>query len=40
MFKRGMSAYSHTAFYFQLGADPDEIIASALSVLARRFDLQ
>jgi hypothetical protein len=38
-FKRGMDAHNHPGFYRQLGAEPDEIIANALNVLAQRFGL-
>jgi hypothetical protein len=40
MFKRGMAAPNNPGFYRQLGAEPDEIIANALNVLARRFGLR
>jgi len=38
-FKRGMAAHNNPGFYRQLGAEPDEIIANALNVLAQRFSL-
>ena len=38
-FKRGMDAYNNPGFYRQLGKDPDQIIADALSVLVKRFGL-
>jgi hypothetical protein len=39
-FKRGMAAHNNPAFYRQLGAEPDEITANALNVLAQRFGLR
>jgi hypothetical protein len=40
VFKRGMSAYNHPAFYSQLGQEPAQLVAEALEVLARRFGLR
>ncbi len=40
MFKRGMAAHNHPGFYREIGKEPDEIIANALKVLARRFGLR
>jgi hypothetical protein len=39
-FKRGMSAHNNPSFYRQLGADPAQVVANALSVLAKRFSLR
>jgi hypothetical protein len=39
MFKRGMAAHNNPGFYRQVGAEPGEIIANALNVLAKRFGL-
>jgi hypothetical protein len=38
-FKRGIDAYNNADFYRQLGKDPDQLIAAALDVLAKRFNL-
>jgi hypothetical protein len=38
-FKRGMDAHNNPQFYRQLGKDPDQLIARALEVLAKRFNL-
>jgi hypothetical protein len=38
-FKRGMDAHNHPDFYRQLRQDPDQIIAAALQLLARKFNL-
>jgi hypothetical protein len=38
-FKRGMDAHNHPDFYRQLRQDPDQIIAAALQLLARKFIL-
>jgi hypothetical protein len=38
-FKRGMDARNYPEFYQQLGKDPDQLIAHALEVLAKRFEL-
>jgi len=38
-FKRGMAAHNNPGFYRQLGAEPEEIIANALNLLAHRFGL-
>jgi hypothetical protein len=39
-FKRGIGAYNNPDFYRQLGKDPQQIVADALDVLAKRFNLQ
>jgi hypothetical protein len=39
IFKRGMDAYNNPGFYRQLGKEPEQLIASALELLARRFGL-
>ena len=39
IFKRGIDAHNHTGFYRQLRQDPDQIIAAALQLLARKFNL-
>jgi hypothetical protein len=36
-FKRGMDAHNNPAFYQQIGKEPEQLIKTALSVLARRF---
>ena len=38
-FKRGMGAYNNPDFYRQLGKEPDQLIASALELLAMKFGL-
>jgi hypothetical protein len=38
-FKRGMDAYNNPGFYRQLGKEPEQLIATALEALARRFGL-
>ena len=40
IFKRGMSAHNNPDFYRQLGADPAQIVAGAMDVLAKRFSLR
>jgi hypothetical protein len=40
IFKRGMDANNHPGFYRQLGKEPQELVAAALEILARRFDLR
>jgi hypothetical protein len=40
IFKRGMDANNHPGFYRQIGLEPQELIAAALNVLAKRFDLR
>jgi organic hydroperoxide reductase OsmC/OhrA len=37
--ERGMDAYNNPGFYRQLGKNPEQLIASALELLARRFGL-
>jgi hypothetical protein len=39
IFKRGMDAHNHPAFYRQLREDPDQITAEALRLLAVKFGL-
>jgi len=39
IFKRGMDAHNHPDFYRQLRQDPDQIMADALQLLARKFNL-
>jgi hypothetical protein len=39
-FKRGMSAYNHPAFYHQLGQEPEQVTATALQCLAKKFGLK
>ena len=38
-FKRGMGAYNNPDFYRQLGKEPQQLIASALELLATKFGL-
>jgi hypothetical protein len=38
-FKRGMDDYNHPDFYQQLGKDPEQLVASALELLAKKFSL-
>jgi hypothetical protein len=38
-FKRGMSAQNNPGFYRQLGKDPDQMVAVALELLAKKFSL-
>ena len=38
-FKRGMNAHNRPGFYRQLGKDPDQLVAVALQLLARKFSL-
>jgi hypothetical protein len=38
-FKRGMDAHNNPGFYRQLGKDPEQLMAAALEVLAKRFGL-
>ena len=37
IFKRGLDAYNHPDFYRQLGEQPDEITANAVTALVERF---
>jgi hypothetical protein len=39
IFKRGMDANNHPGFYRQLGKEPQELVAAALALLQKRFDL-
>jgi len=38
-FKRGMDAYNNPGFYRQLGKDPNQLMAAALELLAKKFRL-
>ena len=38
-FKRGMDAYNNPGFYWQLGKDPEQLMAAALELLAKKFRL-
>jgi hypothetical protein len=38
-FQRGTDAYNHPHFYRQIGKEPEQIVATALDVLARSFGL-
>jgi hypothetical protein len=38
IFKRGLNAYNHPDFYRQLGEQPDEITALAVTALVEKFD--
>jgi hypothetical protein len=38
-FKRGMDAYNNPDFYRQVGKDPEQLMAIALELLARKFGL-
>jgi len=40
IFKHGINANNHPGFYRQIGQEPQELIAAALNVLAKRFDLR
>ena len=37
--KRGMDAYNNPDFYQQLGKDPEQLMATALELLAKKFRL-
>jgi hypothetical protein len=39
-FKRGMAAHNNPGFYHQLGHEPAQIVADALTVLEQRFGLR
>jgi hypothetical protein len=39
IFKRGMDAYNNPDFYQQLGKDPEQLMATALELLAKKFRL-
>jgi hypothetical protein len=39
-FQRGMNAYNHPQFYQQIGKEPQELVAAALAILQKRFDLR
>jgi hypothetical protein len=36
-FKRGIDAYNNPSFYRQLGKDPEQLMAAALELLAKKF---
>jgi hypothetical protein len=36
-YKRGYDAYNNPDFYFQLGQDPQQLVAVAMSLLQNRF---
>ena len=38
-FKHGMDAYNNPGFYRQLGKDPNQLMAAALELLAKKFTL-
>jgi hypothetical protein len=38
-YKRGMDAQNNPCFYRQLGKDPDQLMAAALELLAKKFRL-
>jgi hypothetical protein len=38
-FKRGMDAYNNPGFYRQLGKEPEQLMAAALVLLAKKFRL-
>ena len=38
-FKRGMDAYNNPNFYLQLGKDPEQLMATAFELLAKKFSL-
>jgi hypothetical protein len=38
-FKRGIDAFNNPNFYRQLGKDPEQLIANALELLAKKFSL-
>jgi hypothetical protein len=40
IFKRGMDANNHPAFYTQLGKKPQELVTAALALLQKRFNLR
>ena len=37
IFKRGMDAYNNPDFYRQLGKNPEQLMAAALELLAKKF---
>jgi hypothetical protein len=39
-FQRGMDAHRHPRFYSQIGKQPQELVTTALELLAKRFDLR
>ena len=39
IFKRGMNAHNNPGFYRQLGKDPNQLMAAALELLAKKFRL-
>jgi len=38
-FKRGIDAYNNPGFYQQVGKDPEQLMAAALELLAKKFSL-
>jgi hypothetical protein len=40
IFKRGIDANNHPGFYRQLGKEPQKLVAAALALLRKRFDLR
>jgi hypothetical protein len=36
IFKRGMDANNHPGFYRQIGQEPQELVTTALALLAKR----
>jgi hypothetical protein len=40
IFKRGMDAFNHPEFYWQLGKNPEQITAAALRRLAEKLGLR
>jgi hypothetical protein len=36
-YKRGYDAHNNPGFYFQLGQDPQEMVAAAIDLLQKRF---
>jgi hypothetical protein len=38
-FKRGIDAYNNPGFYRQVGKDPEQLMAAALKLLAKKFGL-
>jgi hypothetical protein len=39
-FQRGIDAHHHPQFYRQIGKEPQELVAAALALLQKRFDLR
>ena len=38
-FNRGIDAYNNPGFYQQVGKDPEQLMAAALELLAKKFSL-